>query len=1076
MKQKLTVGLFAALLAAASAYGSPVTPEQALDIASEFGRSATSRNMMRVPTSSSAMTQVYKHVDVTTGLNAIYVFNRGKEDGYVLVSGDDRAPLILGFSDRGHFDSARIPDNMRVMLENWGRQISWLATHDEARSAAPVRVTREIGPLLGEIQWDQTDPYNRKCPSVSQADEWGEITGKGPAATGCVATALGQIMYYHKWPLQGKGSISYTSHGTDPEGDDEDVEVSANFEGTQYNWDAMLPSLTSKSPSDAIDAVSTLLFHVGAAFESVYGVSTGATDISVAPALMTYFDYDKGINYLKRDFHSSEEWNEMLLNELENNRPIAYGGVTRRLEGHFFVLDGVNTDGYYHINWGWSGNENGYYLLSLLEPGVQGTGGASGGAFHYAQNMITGIQKPQEGSVYHYNFTCEGLSDINKTVGRQETVKLTASSVWNDSPNSVTANLGFILVDSEGNTIYRQMVKNAVEYNVAYGESELTCSFMIPDNIPAGEYIIRPAYQLSADNYSTDRLMQVMPGRMSQIGVTITENNMTYASTGAYSLSVLEVHGDNDGDLENGVTKRVTVKVHNDGGEFFGPIQLRMFINGQDRTFGRFDFPSSGSKAVWTAIPGHADTELTFDVGDFDLPGHDDYVVRLWGNEGTFEVDEDGYTSTRNAKNLCSIKGIKVVGPALPPVVEVVDDMIVTTAADGVVPRNDVGLKVCITNDGGEWTGRMRCSVWDPESWSNDPIGYVTFTNTVTIEAATEEQWITLTGGEMPEVCEVGRNYELTLQEPDKDEAMVPSYYVSTEITLGEAVEKISELSMDEVSFHPEAVIAGAPAEVQFHVSNTGYPYNGQLYFNVSRNGEILHKSGLQSASIGRDEDVYVAFNETFELPTASDYIVTLFDETDKEIGTKENITFTADDPVLTLIDDDTYIPETIICNEATDYIFGIQNTGFRFDSTLRFAILLEGEQKFISRPERLSLARNEKGIVTFNESINISDGEDYTVRLLDGEKTVGERNGIKVKGFVGIDEVSPGQIIFRITDDAINLINVTHAEVAVYSADGRLVKSARNQNKIDIADLSDGAYMLIVKTNNNVKALKFIK
>lgn len=139
----------------------------------------------------------------------------------------------------------------------------------------------------------------------------------------------------------------------------------------------------------------------------------------MAPALLKHFGYDKGIDYLLRDYYTQEEWDSMLLNELYNNRPVAYGGVTRRFEGHFFVLDGVNSDGYYHVNWGWSGMENGYYMLSLLEPGAQGIGGASdGGAFHYAQNMIIGIQKPVEGSEPNYKFTCDGVGDVNVTVGR----------------------------------------------------------------------------------------------------------------------------------------------------------------------------------------------------------------------------------------------------------------------------------------------------------------------------------------------------------------------------------------------------------------------------------------------------------------------------------------------------------------------------------------------------------------------------------------------------------------------------------------------------------------------------------
>lgn len=1075
MKQKTTAGLFAALLTAVAANGAPLTPRQALDIARDFESSATSSRMMRAPATSSSLKQVYKHTHQSSGLDAIYVFDRGKGDGYILVSGDDRVAPILGYSDKGHFDAQHIPDNMKTMLENWGNQIAWLSTHDDARALLPAKVSRSIDPLLGDIKWDQGDPYNRKCPTVTQDDGWGGDGAKAPAATGCVATALGQIMYYHQWPLQGQGSVSYTSKGETPEGKTERVNVSADFGATQYNWSAMLPSLTSKSPSDAIDAVSTLLFHVGASFESVYGASTGATDVSVAPALLKYFDYDKGINYLKRDYYTADEWNAILINELENNRPVAYGGVTRRREGHFFVLDGVNTDGYYHVNWGWSGMEDGYYLLTLLEPGAQGIGGASGGAFHYAQNMITGIRKPVEGSQYNYNFTCDGVSKVSKTVGRQESVKLTATEVWNDSPNAVTADLGFILIDSEGNTVYRQMVKSATDYDVSYGESKMTCSFVIPDNIPAGQYIVRPAYRLSVDDYATDRFMQVVPGHLSQYSVTVTEDNITYASQGAYALKIVEVKGDNEGELENGVTKKITVKVHNDGGEFFGPVQLRMFINGMDRTFGRHDFPSNNKQALWLSIAGDSDTELTFDVGKFDLPGHNDYVVRLWGNEGTFEVDEDGYTSLRGAKNLCSVTGVTVVGPALPPVVEVVDDMIVTTAVNGVVPRNDVGLKVCISNEGGEWSGKMRCAVWDPDVWSRDPMGYINFTNTVTLEAATDEQWVTLTGGEMPLACEEGKEYDLTILEPDGDDAMVPSYYVTTTIILGEAVEKVPDLKLDEVAFYPETVVAGTPVEVQFHVSNAGYAYNDQMYFTVSRNDETLHTSSAQTANVERDDEAVIVFNETFELPTASDYVVTLFDNADNVIGKQENVTFTADDSVLSLTDA-TDVPAVIICDEATDYIFGVQNTGFLFDSTLRFVILLDDEEKFASEPKALMLPRGGEGKVSFNETVRLEESNDYVIRLLAGDNKVGEITGISIKGFNGISDTDYDGVLVEMNRDVVRVSGADVVSIAVYSADGRCAAAVRGQNTIDLSGLSNGAYILRVETPSYVKTLKFIK
>lgn len=993
------------LLGSISASAAPVDPATALGIARDFAGNATARQLMRKASSASPqMKLVYTHADKVSGQNAFYVFNRGASDGYVLVSADDRAPAILGYNDSGTFDPANIPASMQPMMADWSRQIQWLATHPQAKPLKPLKAEQAIEPLLGEIAWDQGKPYNTKCPTVTLADDWGYAAGKGAAPTGCVATALGQIMYYHKWPLQGKGSISYVSEGEDPDGNAENINVDVNFEGCTYNWDAMLPQLTTNSPSDAVDAVSTLLFHAGAAFQSVYGgLGTGATDVSVAPAMLKYFGYDNGINYVKRDYYSTSDWHAMIMNEFENRRPVAYGGVTRRGEGHFFVLDGVNTDGYYHVNWGWSGQENGYYLLTLLEPGSQGIGGSSdGSAFHYAQNMITGIQKPVEGSQLNYCFTVESLSDFNKTIGRQETATLTAAGVWNDSPNQVTANLGFALIDKDGNTVYRQMVKNGTTYDVAYGENELACSFLIPDNIASGEYTLRPVYQLSVDNYATDRLMQVFHGRADSYKVSVTENNITYATQGAYSLSILEVKGDNDGDIESGVTTKITLKVHNDGGEFYGPVQLRLFINGKDWIFGKHDYPSKTNNAVWLALPANADTEVTFDLGDnFNLPGHDDYVVRLWGNEGLLS---DQYRPI-SFKNLASVSGVKIVGPALPPVVELVDDIILTTMVDGKVPMNDVGLKICLDNDGGEWTGSLRASVDDPDSWSWEPLGYVTF-DPVTIPAETAELWLTLTGGELPAACQPGKTYELTIYDPIENEAMIPSNYMSVEFTAGEAVEKEAALSLDDLTFEPEAIVAGKPTDVQFHVSNSGYAYNGEMSFTVSRAGEVMHTSAKQSASVGRDDEAVVEFTETFELPTASDYVVTLLDNEGKEIGKRENITFTADAPALSLTEA-TSVPSTVKCNEDTEYTFGVMNTGFRFDSSLRFVIVLSDDVKYTSEPQPLALARGEEGLVKFKETVNIPDGDKYLVRLLTADdETVGECN-TSITGYVGIDSIS---------------------------------------------------------------------
>lgn len=252
--------------------------------------------------------------------DAIYVFNRGTDAGYVLVAADDRIPEVIGYSVSGSFDPARMPVNMQSMIESWNNQIAWLIEHPDAKALVPQKPEHAVEPLLGDIMWDQGNPYNRKCPVVTKYDDWGYPNGKGAAATGCVATALGQIMYYHSWPETGTGSVNYTSKG-----EDDTVQVSVDFEGYSYAWDKMLPSITKKSDAEAIEAVSTLLYHVGAAFESVYGASTGATDVSVAPALKKYFSYDNGVSYLLREYYTEDEWNEKIINEFENMRPIAYG-------------------------------------------------------------------------------------------------------------------------------------------------------------------------------------------------------------------------------------------------------------------------------------------------------------------------------------------------------------------------------------------------------------------------------------------------------------------------------------------------------------------------------------------------------------------------------------------------------------------------------------------------------------------------------------------------------------------------------------------------------------------------------
>ena len=1061
MKKKFYLSLLAGALTAAGMSAAPVSPDQALAIADRFSASAVRGKRMSAPPAKARMKLAHTQRAQKSQDALFYAFNRGENAGYVLVSADDRLPEVIGYSSTGNFDAASLPDNMKGMVRSWDAQIQWLLENPGSKALSPEKPAKAIAPLLGDIVWDQGDPYNRKCPSVTQYSQWGEPTGKkGPAATGCVATALGQIMYYHQWPQAPEGSVSYTSKG-----EDDTVNVNVVFDGHRYDWSKMLPKLTSSSPSDAIEEVSTLLFHVGAAFESIYGASTGATDVSIAPALKKYFGYDKGVSYLLRDFFSEEEWNRRLLDELENKRPVAYGGLTKKWEGHFFVLDGIDAEGYYHVNWGWSGMEDGYYLLTLLEPGSQGAGGASSGTpFHYGQNMIVGITKPgAEPSAEQICFTSDYLTAFDKTVARQGTAALEVNELWNNSATSCTANLGFVLVDSLGNVVHRQWVKKGVQYDVAHGESAMSCAFIIPDNIGPGRYAVRAAYQLSGDGYAADHFVIFPNGRADRYTAVVTDRNITYTTDGAFKLSMLDVTTDTDS-IRSGVPTRFTVKVRNEGGEFFGPVQLRVFIKGKDRVFGTTDIPK---KPVFVSIPARSESELEFET-TLSVPGHDNYVFRLYGNEG--KVDAEG--SHQKAKNLCSKDGFKIIGPALPPVLYIDDDMIFTTAVNGVIPKNDVCVKAYIENEGGPWTGKMRMAVWDNDTYTRNPYGYIEF-DEVSISGESTE-WVNLTGGEFPDAAgiEIGRKYDLELVDPISNTALVPSYYNGGVYTLGEPVEKIPQLALEEIWFSPDTPVAGQQTTVQFSVANTGYAYNGPVSFIVRSGDQTMHTSEVRTASVPRGESALIDFTETFELPTASDYTVALLDAESKEIGSRTGISFVADEPKLAL-DSLSTNPATVESGSPAEFTFSVSNTGFRYNDRLSFAILLDGAEKFRSATSEADIARGKSADVVFNETVDLPSGDNYLLRLFDADgSAIGEKAGFAISPRSGVDSAfaDNGVIVSR---DAITAPGAI--AIKVYAADGRLVASARS-GYLRIAALQPGAYIVRVDFADAARTLRFIR
>lgn len=312
-----------------------------------------------------------------------YIYNIAG-GGFVIASADDRFAPVLGFSDEGEFDAQNCPDGLRFLLGEYSRIIAGETPATDAVADVPsdrpmavvADLPADVSPLLGETMWDQGAPYNLKCP-------YGYPVG-------CVATAMSQVMYYHKWPEKGMGSHSYSwVYGT----------LSSNFGSHIYDWDNMLPRYEASNYSEEqANAVATLCFDAGVAVNMDYAPGGSGTAVDyVAPAMKQYFGYSSTAEFVYRCWYSSEEWNRIMKTELASGRPVILSGTNYEggvPSGHAFVCDGYSTSEgsvLFHINWGWNGLSNGYFLLSALDPDAQGTGGSSAG-YNINCNATLGLQ------------------------------------------------------------------------------------------------------------------------------------------------------------------------------------------------------------------------------------------------------------------------------------------------------------------------------------------------------------------------------------------------------------------------------------------------------------------------------------------------------------------------------------------------------------------------------------------------------------------------------------------------------------------------------------------------------------
>lgn len=480
-----------ALLTALSSEAARISPEQALQrasssspkIANSISRSGDNRYVLVDRPATSKRDR----------LENIYVFNDNAGRGYLIIPADDEVEPILAYADKGKFSYENMPDGMAYMLSIYDREISSISDVDS--SANPRSFTGrggnnaiDVAPLL-KSSWGQGEPYNLQCPNEIGWD----ISGSWsiPCPTGCVATAMAQIMYYHKWP----------ANGTD------------KFAEESFDWDNMIDSYTPGSYTDEqANAVAHLMHKCGESVNMRYQASaSGASIPLVVSALGNYFLYEKStMKTIYRDYMPLKDVHEALYAELGARRPVLVGADSRE-GGHAFVLDGCTTDGFFHINWGWDGMCDGFFKLSALNPDQQGTGGGLG-AYNYNQVFYIGIQKqlpdPKDYTYSGSDLIASGdivFDDFNfntwRTVNNSKFCGF--KGFLNNSPHftefiigikAVSTTTGKEYISWEDDSYYHTKLESS-EY-----KSSIRAPYRLADDAPNDTYKIYPVYKTPEDD------------------------------------------------------------------------------------------------------------------------------------------------------------------------------------------------------------------------------------------------------------------------------------------------------------------------------------------------------------------------------------------------------------------------------------------------------------------------------------------------------------------------------------------------------------------------------------------------
>ena len=709
------------LFVATTVLAGPVSKEQAWQLAADFVKTrpaaAASKAAGGIAQQADALSLVTLSQNKQEAMAApFYIFNIGERQGFVIISGDDRTTSVLGYSDEGCIDPERMPENLRYWLDDYAQQLKTLAQMDDtqaskalrAPSRAAVQTRNSIAPLI-TTKWDQATPYWNKCPQFMNSDD--EADGYELAYTGCVATAMSQIMYFHKQPQQTLAEIpAYSFTYSDGNYNYSTVTMDA-LPVTTLDWAHMRETYTGAENEVYTDAVATLMLYAGCAVKMQYGRNSSGAYTDDIPKGFRYFGYGSKIAF--RIDYTQQAWDDLVYSELDAGRPMIYNGTAGSGGGHSFICDGFEYGDYFHINWGWGGMGNGFFQLSILNPSASGIGGSSSSeGYNMKQNIIyniiPGTATPEGGSEMEEAepmltiTACSGSSSFNERDDINKPFKIEDSHrvKFSFSDHSGTGNkyqVALALYNPEDKTF-------EVMGNSSYNAGTVTTSalgdtkdFGLGLKAPrygqdqritfgvgkTGTFHIVPIFKV----IDSDKDWQLME-KADRYYVEVTLNE-TSTSTPIYH-PVIDLQATNfefTGNKKVGAKMQVNVTIKNNGDErYFGNIYLdfggqHLDEYSQYTTVVQAEVPAKESKIVtFNVTPSKSGSNKVYAMID---DGMGDYDV-LPGTYGSVYIDEEEAVYTSNL----SVK------------IEALDaSAAVKDKTDGTIYDSSVRFKATIKND-----------------------------------------------------------------------------------------------------------------------------------------------------------------------------------------------------------------------------------------------------------------------------------------------------------------------------------------------------------------------------------------